>query len=60
MSIGGEIMEEHYDKLIQGFLIKLQAMEDRAGYYGSTESVFWHVIDEYKEHFKNNGIYGTS
>lgn len=58
MSMGGEMMTEHYDKLIEEFLKKLEAMEKRAGYYGSVESAFWHVIDEYKEHFKNNGIYG--
>lgn len=58
MSLGGEIMNEHYDNLIQEFLVKLEKMEERAGYYYTTEGVFWHVIEEYKEHFRNNGIYG--
>lgn len=57
MSIGGDIMTEHYENLIAGFLRKLEEMERRAGFYGSPDSVFLHVIDEYKDHFKNNGYY---
>lgn len=62
MSLGGEIMEEHYDKLIQDFLKKLEDRAklpfggDVAGFAQAT-TLSW-VIEKYKEHFKNNGIYG--
>lgn len=55
MSIGGEIMEEHYDKLIHDFLKKLEIRLEK-----SDDDVYfavWNIIEEYKEHFKNNGIY---
>lgn len=55
MSIGGEIMEEYYDKLIQKFLKKLEARlakSDDEAYFA-----VWNIIEEYKEHFRNNGIY---
>lgn len=61
MSIGGEMMEEHYDKLIHEFLEKLKERAslpfggDSSG-FGQATMLSW-VIEKYKEHFKNNGIY---
>lgn len=58
MSMGGDIMEEHYDKLIQDFLTKLKKMhmipDDPR-----EKLMIWNVIEKYKEHFKNNGIYDS-
>lgn len=57
--MGSEMMEEHYDKLIQEFLSKLETtaviadLEGTNTYFGLIEA-----IKLYREHFKNNGIYG--
>lgn len=61
MSIGGEIMEEHYDKLIADFLKKLEERMklpfggDMSG-FAAMAMLGW-IIGQYKEHFKNNGVY---
>lgn len=56
MSLGGDIMTEHYDELIQDFLVKLKKMhmipDDPY-----QKLIIWQIIEKYKEHFKNNGIY---
>ena len=53
MSIASEIMEEHYDEIIQNFLKKLEEM-----FLKNPSKSLEKVIIEYKKHFKNNGIYG--
>lgn len=56
MSLGGDIVEEHYDRLVRDFLAKLEKMhmipDDPR-----EKLVIWKIIEKYKEHFKNNGIY---
>ena len=54
MSMGGEIMEDLYDSLIQSFLSKLEIR----GYYSGIEYILLQeIITLYKEHFKDRGIY---
>lgn len=57
MSLGGDIMTEHYDELVQGFLKKLEDMKVHTGII--QEHLLLHIIREYRKHFKNNGIYGS-
>lgn len=56
MSIGGEIMEEHYDKLIREFLLELEAMRGNVPISDGALMLFM-IIKKYREYFKNNGIY---
>lgn len=55
MSMGGEMMEEHYDKLVQEFLVKLTEKGYKAP--ESERSIIKEIIEDYKTHFKNNGVY---
>ncbi len=55
MSLGGDIMTEHYDELIQDFYVKLA--EKGASSPEPDRSIIKEILKEFKEHFKNNGIY---
>lgn len=57
MSIGGEIIEEMYDKRISEFL---EVLNRTRVITLENASLLANIIEKYKEHFKNFGIYGTS
>jgi len=55
MSLGGDIMEEMYNKQVQEFLVILQEASKSESKEGE-EALYW--LEKYKKHFKNFGIYG--